>query len=107
MVIEDEHEGGPAPATRAPAYRRGFATLRRMDDERRTRGVGYAKTALIFAAAGDLDLRPLGLEIAGDLSAWVGVAARLEMDDGCWFEGHVTPGGDFRGRLVRLGSGRG
>ena len=80
----------------------GFATLRRLDDERRTSGIRYACAASVLVPTYHVELRQLGLELlGGDLSAWVGVPARLEMDDGRWFEGYVTGAGDFRARLVR------
>jgi hypothetical protein len=84
----------------------GFATLRRLDDDRRTRGIRYVAAGPILLPSYAVELRELGVELlGGDLAAWVGVPARLEMDDGCWFEGHVTGEGGFRARLVREARG--
>ena len=80
----------------------GHATLRRLDDERRTRGLRYVSAGPVALPSYAVELRHLGVELlGGDLSVWVGVPARLEMDDGRWFEGYVTGEGGFRARLVR------
>ena len=79
----------------------GSAVLRRLDDERRTRGLRYLRRPLpaLLVAGADVELEELGVDLdGGDLSSWVGVPARLEMDDGRWFEGHVTDRGGFRAR---------
>jgi hypothetical protein len=82
---------------------RGFATLRRLDDERRTRGLHYRSaplTASRFSA--EVDVRLFGVELGdSDLSSWADTPARLELDDGRWFEGRVTPEGRFKARQVR------
>ena len=81
----------------------GFATLRRLDDERRTRGVRYRvgpSTASRFTP--NVDVRLFGVELMeSDLSSWADMPARLELDDGRWFEGQVTADGRFNARQVR------
>ena len=83
------------------------ATLRRLDDERRTRGLRYRsapRTASRFSS--DVDVRLFGVElVAADLASWAGTAARLELDDGRWFEGRVTGEGTFSARQVRRPQG--